>query len=143
MLGVGFALGAALCWGASTVVIGRAVSMASPLMVGFISLVAGLALIASVTAVAEVVSPTLHEASMSGAPAVIASALLMFVIGRLAFYTSIREIGPSQSAALSATTTVIAAVIAVTVLGEHLSFVGWGGVILTAGGVAIVVTGRS
>lgn len=143
MLGVAFALGAALCYGTSSVVVGRAVSADSPLMVGFVSLLSGLALIGIVTGVSEALHPTLGDISVAGVPAVIASALLMFVIGRLGYYTSIQKIGPSQSAALSATTSVIVAIIAVAVLGERLSPVAWAGVLMTVGGVAVVVTGRS
>lgn len=143
MLGVVFALGAALCYGASSAVVGRAVSADSPLMVGFISLLSGLALIGIVTGISEVLHPTLGDITLAGVPAVIAAALLTFVIGRLGYYTSIQKIGPSQSAALTATTSVVVAVIAVAVLGARLSPVAWAGVLLTASGVVVVVSGRS
>lgn len=142
MLGIGFALAAAVCYGASTVVVGRAVRAATPTTVAFVTLLSGAVLIIGVTATGWLVDPGVAEVSLDGLPWVVVAALFMFVVGRLAYYSSIQRIGPSHSAALSATTTLATPLLAVLILGNGLPFTTWLGIIATFAGIAILLSGK-
>lgn len=142
MLGVGFAFCAAVCYGASTVIIGRSVAHARPMAVALVTLLAGLVLVATVTFFARITAPSVVTFSMDGLPWVIAAALLMFVVGRLTYYSSIEAIGPSRSAALSATTTLATPLFALVVLGDRLSLATAAGVLATFLGIFLLIHGR-
>ncbi|MCL4241094.1 MAG: DMT family transporter [Dehalococcoidia bacterium] len=143
MIGILFALCAALCYGASTVVIGKAIAHAGPLVVAFVSLVAGLTLVGTVTLVVAVVEPAAAKVSLSGLPWIVVGAVLMFGVGRLAYYRSIEQIGPSRSAALSSTTTLAAPAIGFLFLGDRLSLLTSLGILVTFAGILTLVSGRS
>ena len=142
MLGVAFALCAAVCYGASTVVIGRSIGHARPTTVALVSLIAGTFFVAVVTVLAGLANPTLATISMAGLPWVVGAAILMFVVGRISYYSSIESIGPSRSAALSSTTTLATPVFALVVLGDQLGPLTWIGVFATFVGIWLLLAGR-
>lgn len=142
MLGVGFAFCAAVCYGASTLFISRSVAHARPMAVALVTLIAGLVLVGSVTVIVRLLDPSRATVSTDGAPWVVAAALLMLVVGRVTYYSSIEAIGPSRSAALSATTTLAAPLFALLVLGDRLSLVTAAGVLATFLGIFLLITGR-
>ncbi len=143
VVGIVFALCAAICYGASTVVIGRAIIHAGPLVVAFVSLVAGLVLVGAVTLTVAIITPGEAKVSIEGLPWIVLGSVLMFGVGRLTYYRSIEQIGPSRSAALSSTTTLAVPAVGFLFLGDRLSAFTWLGILVTFVGILTLVTGRS
>ncbi|HEY3296127.1 MAG TPA: DMT family transporter [bacterium] len=67
------------------------------------------------------------------------SAFLGLAFGDGFYFRSLTLIGPRRATLLSASTPVVTALLAVPLLGEGLSWVAWGGILLTTGGIIWVI----
>lgn len=118
------------------------VSRVGPNGRGLVGAVFGLA--AAPLAVLVVVSGHEYLVVPSDWPVFLYLALVPTVIGHSLYAVGLRTVTASAATLLSLFEPVVAAVLAVLVVGEHLGVVGWGGIVLVVLGLALLaVPGRA
>ena len=134
MAAVGLAVAAALGFGSAAIFARVAMQRASPLSVIFVSLVSSFAVSAAL-ALAFAFSDLITLP-----PVVLAWCLLLgvmnFVGGRNLSYMAISRIGASRAAAIVSTSTVFAAILAITLTGERPHVLVAAGTVVVVGGLA-------
>ena len=137
MAAVGLGLAAALGFGSAAIFARVAMQRASPLAVIFVSLVSSFAVSAAL-ALAFAFSDLITLP-----PVVLAWCLLLgvmnFVGGRNLSYMSINRIGASRAAAIVSTSTVFAAILAITLTGERPHVLVVAGTVVVVGGLAVAM----
>lgn len=82
---------------------------------------------------------TISRISGEGYVLLILSGIIGIGIGDTAYFACLRRIGPQKGLMLESTAPIIAAFLALFLFQEQLSILAWTGIVLTTGGVVIVV----
>jgi drug/metabolite transporter (DMT)-like permease len=132
------ALGASLCWTATSLLFARAGKAAKPLGMNMFRLPFAaicLALFLWLTG-----NSLIPEGATSKQLWLLAlSAFLGLAFGDGFYFRSLILIGPRRATLLSASTPIVTALLAVPLLGEKLGIATWGGILLASGGIIWVI----
>lgn len=140
MLGIVFALAAALCWGAGAIFtrLGlqhiRASSGTMVSMLSSLALIGIIALSANFKEMLAISLGTLVWFSLVG--------LLNYVIGRQANILSVQYIGVTRSSAITASSPLFAMIIAVVFIGERIDAMIIAGTLCVVAGLFLLVTSK-
>jgi drug/metabolite transporter (DMT)-like permease len=132
------ALTASLCWTATSLLFARAGKVAKPLGMNmfrlpFAAICLGTFLYLSSGALLPVGATNRQLWLLA------LSAFLGLAFGDGFYFKSLTLIGPRRATLLSASTPVVTALMAVPLLGERLSLIAWGGILLTTCGIVWVI----
>lgn len=137
VLPVLFALGTAVAFAASTVLVRVGVRGSSPLTALVVTMSVNVVVLWTLSLVRYDVVVDLWAWRWFVLAGVFAPAL-----GRLANYVGIQRIGVNLASSISNTNPMISVVLAVVLLGERLPPIGYGGVLLTVSGAVVLATVR-
>ena len=132
MLAVAFALGAAISWALSAVLVRLGLRYMPATLGTFLSLLSGVVLMAGVVALFQ--RDQLGDVTLVAVGIFAAVGIFNFILGRYFNFLSISHLGVARATPITASTPLFAAVLAVLFLGESLSW-------LTALGTAFVLAG--
>lgn len=140
-LGEAAALLAALLWSLSSMLWGKV--HLSPLGINLAkNTIGALLLLLTVAIISLINREALIEASWESVGWLGLSGLVGIVIGDTFFFRSLQILGPRLALMMATAAPMFSVFIGFLVLNEHLTFVAIGGVVLTIGGIAIVVSDR-
>ncbi|WBU61752.1 DMT family transporter [Paracoccus albus] len=132
------AIGAAICWAATGLMVTPPLTRLGP----FAFNTYRQSFTALVLAIIVLVGGLWHGASSAQVWPLILSGLIGIFMGDTVLFVAVSRMGPRRAGALFALNAPIAAILGWAVLGEQLSGIGWLGVMLCAGGVGLAVLGR-
>ncbi len=137
LIGIGFALLAALGFGASAVLVRPALTHVSLTLGTFISVLASLLFIGTIAALTDF--SALFEVSLAALAWLAVLGLLSFAMGRQFYYRGIARLGVARAAPIVGATPLVAAVLAVLVYREVFSYLLALGVVAVVAGVVIIL----
>ena len=132
MLAVAFALGAAISWAMSAVLVRMGLRYMPATLGTFLSLLSGVVLMTAVVALFQ--REQVGDITLAAVGIFAAVGVFNFVFGRYFNFLSISHLGVARATPITASTPLFAAVLAVLFLGETLSW-------LTGLGTALVLAG--
>jgi transporter family protein len=132
VVAVAFALGAAVSWAMSAVLVRMGLRYMPATLGTFLSLLSGVVLMAVVVALFQ--RDQLGDVTLAAVGIFAAVGVFNFVFGRYFNFLSIGHLGVARATPITASTPLFAAVLAVLFLGETLNW-------LTALGTALVLVG--
>ncbi|MDP6100495.1 MAG: EamA family transporter [Dehalococcoidia bacterium] len=137
LIGIGFSLLAALGFGSGAVLVRPALSHVSLPLGTFISVLSSLLFIGTIAALADV--SALLAVSWAALAWLAVLGLLSFGMGRLFYYQGIHRIGVARAAPIVGATPLVAAVLAVLVYQEAVSYFLALGVVSVVVGVVLIL----
>lgn len=140
MTAVAFALGAAISWALSAILVRLALRFMPATIGTFISLISGVVLMAVVVLLFQ--RDEAGQVTWAAAGIFAAVGLFNFVFGRYFNFLSISHLGVARATPITASTPLFAAIMAVLLLGESMSFATVAGTGLILAGIYVVITQR-
>ena len=137
MLAVAFALGAAVSWALSAVLVRFGLRYMPATLGTFLSLLSGVVLMVAVVAAFQL--SEVGELTLAGVGIFAAVGVFNFVLGRYLNFLSISHLGVARATPITASTPLFAALLAVLLLGETLNALTVLGTAFVLGGIYIVV----
>ena len=137
LIGIGFSLLAALGFGSSAVLVRPALSHISLPLGTFLSVLASLLFIGIIAALTDV--SALLAVSRAALAWFAILGLLSFAMGRLFYYRGIQRLGVARAAPIVGATPLVAAVLAVLIYREAVSYLLALGVIAVVVGVVLIL----
>ncbi len=137
LIGIGFALLAALGFGVSAVLVRPALAHISLTLGTFISVLASLLFIGTIAALTDF--SALFEVSLAALAWLAVLGLLSFAMGRQFYYRGIARLGVARAAPIVGATPLVAAVLAILVYREAFSYLLAVGVIAVVAGVVVIL----
>lgn len=133
------ALTAAFLWALSTVIFGRLGKSLSPLVLNLAKGGIAIALIALTLVLRHNLQPQLSSAAIFW---LMLSGVVGIGLGDTAYFKSINHLGARRALLMECLAPPLTALIALVFLQEQLEAIAWGGILLTVGGVAWVISER-
>jgi len=133
------ALTAALLWALSTVIFGRLGKSLSPLVLNLAKGCIAIALILITLVLQQNLQPQLPPVAVFW---LMLSGVVGIGLGDTAYFKSINHLGARRALLMECLAPPLTALIALVFLQEQLSAIAWGGILLTVGGVAWVISER-
>jgi len=133
------ALTAAFLWALSTVIFGRLGKSLSPLVLNLAKGGIAIALILITLVLQQNLQPQLPSAAIFW---LMLSGVIGIGLGDTAYFRSINYLGARQALLMECLAPPLTALIALVFLQEQLSAIAWGGILLTVGGIAWVISER-
>lgn len=138
-LGAGAALGTAFCWALAALFFTNAARRVGQFSLNQIRLVIAIVLL---SVACGVVGAFIHvPIAQAGLLAV--SGIAGLTLGDAAYFYALQTIGPRRGALVLSLHPIFTALLAIPLLGEHLTWIGVAGMVVTLAGVAWVVLERS
>ena len=133
------ALTAAFLWALSTVIFGRLGKSLNPLVLNLAKVCVAIALIALTLLLQQNLQPQLPGSAIFW---LTLSGVVGSGLGDTAYFKSINHLGARRALLMESLAPPLTALIAWVFLQESLSAIAWGGILLTVGGVAWVISER-
>lgn len=133
------ALTAAFLWALSTVMFGRLGKSLSPLVLNLAKGGIAIALIAITLVLRQNLQPQLSPAAIFW---LMLSGVVGIGLGDTAYFKSINYLGARRALLMECLAPPLTALIALVFLRESLGAIAWGGIVLTVGGIAWVISER-
>jgi len=133
------ALTAAFLWALSTVIFGRLGKSLSPLVLNLAKGGIAIALILITLVLQQNLQPQLPSAAIFW---LMLSGVIGIGLGDTAYFRSINYLGARRALLMECLAPPLTALIALVFLQEQLSAIAWGGILLTVGGIAWVISER-
>lgn len=137
MTAVAFALGAAISWALSAILVRLGLRFMPATLGTFLSLISGVVLMVVVVGLFQ--RQHLDEITWAALGIFAAVGLFNFVFGRYFNFLSISHLGVARATPITASTPLFAAILAVALLGESLNALTVLGTALVLGGIYIVI----